>query len=167
MKERHELRHNSRDADFWERESVADHLDEVEDVEVQVKKPLSHTISVRISSEDLKALQLLAQAQGVGVTTMARMLLREVLREPGKQLFLQALDNDRVREEMEKLYSDAKVPPGQGEPELFVLPMDRLEALGSLISETVQALLTKALQGSAKVSPQDQLYRELAEKVKA
>ncbi len=43
------------------------------------KRPLVHNLSVRLESEDMRRLGVAAQALGVGVTTMARILLRRAL----------------------------------------------------------------------------------------
>ncbi len=68
-----------KEAEYWDLESVADHLDELEEVEVKVSRELYHTLSVRIDRENFRKLQALAAAQGVGVTIMARMLLKQAL----------------------------------------------------------------------------------------
>ncbi len=46
---------------------------------VVVKKPMIHILSVRIESEDMRKLRHAARVHGVGVTTMARILLRQAL----------------------------------------------------------------------------------------
>jgi len=69
-------------AAFWQTHSVADYQDELEIVpnvkfvRAQPKK----AITVRLSEEVLAALTELAQEQGVGPSTLARMLIAESLR---------------------------------------------------------------------------------------
>ena len=66
-------------AEYWDNESIADHLEELKEVEIRVSKNLAHVLSVRVDRDDLHRLQEKADAQGVGITTMARMLLKKGL----------------------------------------------------------------------------------------
>jgi len=54
------------------------HEDEKE-VEVEVRKPLSAILSIRIDEDHLAKLKRLAKSEGIGITTMARKLLSEAL----------------------------------------------------------------------------------------
>ena len=83
------FRNEQEEAEFWDTHSVTNFLDELEPVELAVKKPLGHILSVRIDSQDFHRLTEMARAEGVGVTTLARMLLKATLKEaqakPGSQ----------------------------------------------------------------------------------
>lgn len=155
-----EFKGRKEEAAYWDSESVAEHLEEMERVEAEVTAPLSHTLSVRVSGEDLRKLRVLARTQGVGLTTMARMLLKRMLNRPDQQL-LQALDEREGREEMVRLFNDAKVPPGEEEPTLFVISQDRLQELDRLIREAVEKMLLELVKGGARVSPQSEIYEDL------
>jgi len=73
------FRNREEEAAFWDTHSLTDYLDEIESVDVEIKEPLSHVLSVRIDSKDAKELETLAKGQGVGITTMARVLLKQAL----------------------------------------------------------------------------------------
>ena len=69
------------EAKYWDTHSIVGHEDELEPVEVVVKEPLSHSISVRLTASDLRKLRNVSQENGVGTTTMARMLLHRALHQ--------------------------------------------------------------------------------------
>ena len=65
------------------REAAAEHFDthgidegaeEGDEVEVEVSKPLSVILSIRMDDDGMKKLGRVARAQGVGITTMARVM---------------------------------------------------------------------------------------------
>jgi len=62
---------------YWDSHSI----DEVEgeEVEVEVRQPLSHVLSVRIDNDDFQTLKVMAKNKKIGVTTLARQLLHESL----------------------------------------------------------------------------------------
>lgn len=68
-------------ADFWEKHDSAAYWDQMEDVTEQVlfKRPVSKTVSMRISEEELKKLKRLAAERGLGHTTLIRSWIKEKL----------------------------------------------------------------------------------------
>ena len=62
------------EAEFWDTHDLTDFLDEFEEVEVSVKKPLDHVLSVRLDREELQILVGLAKTRGTLVTTLAETL---------------------------------------------------------------------------------------------
>jgi predicted DNA binding CopG/RHH family protein len=121
MIQKDKIRRREEAAKFWDSHDVtAENSEEITE-EIQVRKPLSAMISLRLSDDDLSKLKLVARAQGVGVTTMARMLLHQCLENPGSQLMLQALQTKEVQEGLTEILEDAKVPPGEADPEFLVL----------------------------------------------
>ena len=68
------------EAEYWDTHGIDE--DTAEEVEVEVRKPLSEILSVRLDSDDMGKLKLLSNAQRVGITTMARMLLHQCLENP-------------------------------------------------------------------------------------
>ena len=76
------VRNREAAAKFWDSHDVtAENSEEITEV-IHIRKPLSAMISLRLSDDDLSKLKLVARAQGVGVTTMARMLLHRCLENP-------------------------------------------------------------------------------------
>lgn len=92
-----QFRSREEEAAFWDSHSIASYIREMEPVEVEVKKPLTHVLSVRVDREDLRKLDALAQTLGVGITTMARMLIKGALRKPGFQRSLRASETEAVQ----------------------------------------------------------------------
>ena len=137
-------------AKFWDTHGIDEGLEErsTDDPqeEVEVRKPLATVLSVRLDDDDLLKLKLIAKAQRVGTTTMARMLLHQCLENPKNQLVLQALRSDGVRSEIADILEDPKIPPGEGEPEFFVLSKARLDNIGSLVHEMASRMLVEALK---------------------
>ena len=84
------------EAEFWDKADVTDYFDESDEVEIEVAKPLSHIISVRLDQEHMRKLSGLAKRQGVGITTMARMLLYHQL-DPGDADPEDVLERTRVQ----------------------------------------------------------------------
>ena len=64
----------------WETHSLDDEAGE--EVAVEVKKPLSVILSLRLDSEQIHRLKEVAARHHMGITTMARMLLNQALEEP-------------------------------------------------------------------------------------
>jgi hypothetical protein len=140
-------------AEYWDAHGVDEH--ETEEVKVEVKKPLSVVLSVRLDEEHFKTLQLLAKAQRVGTATMARILLTQGLEKPGSQLVWQALPDPHGNAEMVKMFEEGKVPPGEGEAVYFVLSKQQLDYMGRLILQTAHDLLGHTLKGaSLEITPE-------------
>ena len=77
-------------AEYWSTHDITEENSSEVSEDIHVRKPLSAMLSLRLSDDDLSKLKLAATAQGVGVTTMARMLLHQCLANPGQQLMWQA-----------------------------------------------------------------------------
>jgi hypothetical protein len=62
---------------YWDSHGV----DEVpgEEVEIEVRQPLSHVLSVRLDNDDFQTLKAMAKSKKIGMTTLARQLLHEAL----------------------------------------------------------------------------------------
>ena len=147
-------------AKFWAENEITE--------EIQVRKPLSSMISLRLSDDDLSKLKLVARAQGVGVTTMARMLLHRGLENPGSQLILQALQTKEVQDGLTEILDDAKIPPGEAAPEFLVLSKAHLEQINNTAIQSTIRLLFEYLRGqSVSVTPSEgelfDMLRELSE----
>ena len=69
-------------AQFWSVHDVAvDNSVEVE-VDIRARMPLAVSISLRLDDEEMARLRTMAKAENVGLTAMARILLREGLDIP-------------------------------------------------------------------------------------
>ena len=79
MTESESKRSRKEEAEYWENHTIDEVGGEGEE-EVVVRPRLSSVFSIRLNPEDVKQLREMADAQGVGATTMARMLLRQCLR---------------------------------------------------------------------------------------
>ena len=83
-------------ARFWSTHDVAiDNSEEVEE-EIRARMPLALSVSLRLTDEEAARLRTMAKAEGVGVTDLARILLREGLdihsQESGKLRKLDAVE---------------------------------------------------------------------------
>ena len=165
MAENDRRRRREEAAEFWASNEVTEENSVEVTEEVVVRKPLSATLSLRISDEDLANLKLVAAAQGVGITTMARILLQKVLQNPGHQLMLQALQTEEVEEELTEIIKETKIPQGNGETEFLVLSRGHLKRIGMTLTEAAFRLLFESLAGqSIPVTPREgELYEQLRE----
>ncbi len=60
---------------FWARERVETYAGALEDLDVEIRPARTEQIAIRLRKEDLEALRKLAEARGVGHTTLARSVL--------------------------------------------------------------------------------------------
>lgn len=69
------------EANFWDTHSFADYWDEFKDVKVIVdlEKPRTDTLIVRLQKSFKKQLEKIAKSKGLNVSTLARMWLMEKL----------------------------------------------------------------------------------------
>jgi len=69
------------EAAFWDTHDVTDYLDESAPVQVTVGQELAQRLTVRLDQADRQELARRARAKGVGPSTLARMWLKERLRQ--------------------------------------------------------------------------------------
>ena len=89
-------------AEYWDSHDINEGVasDDVQGP-IEVHKPLSAMLSLRLDDDDLAKLKLVAKARGVGLTTMARKLLHQCLEDPNNQAASpEPLSEARVREIM-------------------------------------------------------------------
>jgi hypothetical protein len=68
------------EAQFWDTHSPLDYPDSFkEERDVQVERPLEHTLAVRLDGETIDKLSGIARRKGIGPSTLARMWLMERL----------------------------------------------------------------------------------------
>ena len=134
-------------AEYWASHGIDELGHEAEEVEVDVKRPLSTVLSIRIDGESMSKLKLMAKTQDIGVTTMARKLLKHALNSPDSSL----------SPAMRGMPQSPTKPPPPGEPTYLVLPRADLDNLTRWFIEAVQ-------ENSLPVSPDDS---ELIDKLRA
>jgi predicted DNA binding CopG/RHH family protein len=64
---------------FWANHSLEELADELEDLDVQIRPARTEQIALRLTTQDLDALRVIAKARGVGHTTLARSVLERWL----------------------------------------------------------------------------------------
>ena len=158
---------NSREeaAEYWAANEVtAENSSEVSE-DILVRKPLSAMISLRLSDEDLTRLKSAAAAQGVGVTTMARILLHQCLDNPRLQLMWHGLQKREVEEGLSLVMEDARAPYGDGDTEFLVLSKADLERVNRVLSQAVAGLLFSGLmeQSISVTASQGEVFDKLRE----
>jgi predicted DNA binding CopG/RHH family protein len=60
---------------FWDRHSIEEFGDQLEDLEVQIRPARTEQIALRLYKDDLETLKKLAKRRGVGHTTLARSIV--------------------------------------------------------------------------------------------
>jgi len=73
------FRNDRQEREFWAKRSIEDFAGELEDLDVEIRPARTEQIALRLSKQDLKALQALAKKRGVGHTTLARSVLEQWL----------------------------------------------------------------------------------------
>ena len=165
MAQSDKIRRREEAAEFWNSHEVTfDNSQEVTE-SIQVRRPLTAMISIRLSDDDLSKLKMIARAQDVGVTTMARMLLHQCIDDPAKQLMPQALQTKQINEELSDVLDDAKVPLGEGPPEFLVLSKAHLDRISQVVTQTAIQLLSEGLrEQSVSITPsQGEIFDKLSE----
>ena len=129
------LRNEDEEAREWEARDLSGELEQMPPARLRAKRPLTHVLSIRMSSEDIAKLQALANSRGVGLTTLARMLVKGVLEEDaGRSASL------AVREKGEAGYSSGFGPPR------YLVTEGQLEGLVAGLEAGVQRLIGKRLE---------------------
>ena len=123
--------------EYWDSHGIDEELPGDEEVEVRTSKNLSTILSLRMDREHIERLKLLAKEQGVGVTTMARILLNRAVDQPEKQSPLEAIKGWMA--EM----------PTRDNAGFLVLPASRMEHFGSMVGEATHQLWMEALRKQA------------------
>ena len=143
---------------YWDSHPVPESED-IEPVEVEVKKNLTRTLSVRIDDGDYARLRDLSQLLGVGVTTKARMLLKQALEKPEEQLSLQALSRLGVQSGIDQIRTPGMIGVA-GSPSYYIVPADLLRSLSETIRRAAEGVIAQELaaESAARVDPGDAGY---------
>ena len=65
--------------EFWDRHSIEEFADELEDLDVQIRPARTEQIALRLYKDDLDSLKKQAKRRGVGHTTLARAIVERWL----------------------------------------------------------------------------------------
>jgi predicted DNA-binding protein len=74
-----QFKSEDQEADYWDKHSPLDLVDEPEKEEVQVKRVKDRPIAIRLDSQTRIRLETLAAEQGMGPSTLARRIIQQVL----------------------------------------------------------------------------------------
>ncbi len=72
------------EAEFWETHSTTEFEDEFVEVNLEVARPLIHTLAVRMDARTIDRLAAVARKKGLGPSTLARMWLLDRLDQEAK-----------------------------------------------------------------------------------
>ncbi len=78
-----EFQSREEEAEFWETHDVTDYLDELRPVEVSFAPGFSSGLMIRLDRADWDALGRIAAERGTDPATLARVWIKERLREAG------------------------------------------------------------------------------------
>ena len=67
------------EAEFWDTHSFADYIDEMRPVKVRFAKNLSEGVTIRLDHDTLNKVRTAAHKQGIGPTTLVRMIVIKYL----------------------------------------------------------------------------------------
>ncbi|MCB9437263.1 MAG: hypothetical protein H6673_09785 [Anaerolineales bacterium] len=73
------------EAEFWDTHDTTDFEAEMQPTQVSYKPQIKRGVTVRFPSTDLMRLQTIAHRQGIGVTTLVRMIALEFLNKQSPQ----------------------------------------------------------------------------------
>lgn len=68
-------------AKFWDTHSFVDYWDEMEEIDVEVKRSPTEVVGLRLEKQDLEQIKKVARKLGMGYSTLLRVWIKEKLRE--------------------------------------------------------------------------------------
>ena len=151
--------------DYWQRHGIDEGADGSQQEEVVIgKRPLRAMLSLRLGDDDLRELTLLARENEVGVTTMARKLLRESIREPRIRLSRRQ-DRGPVLDRVAERAGEPYVASEGQDGEFYLLSRADLDDIcGTVQAEGVRLLVEAVVQRAVPVdAARGELYDRLRE----
>ena len=115
-------------------------------IDVDAKKPLSVVLSIRLDDEHLARLKGLAKQQDVGVTTLAKRLLKDSLVERERPPMPNA---DRLSSIVGRIGEAKGRDYGDGEDTYYVLSRAQLRRIEERLADASRKTLADAIEGSA------------------
>lgn len=73
------------EAEFWDTHDTTEFAAEFRPVKAQFALNLSQGLTIRLKPEDLREMRNLAEQKGVGLSSLARMAIKKMLREEKHQ----------------------------------------------------------------------------------
>lgn len=151
--------------EYWQRHGIDEGADGSQQEEVVIgKRPLKAMLSLRLGDDDLRELTILARENDVGVTTMARKLLRESLSESRSHLS-ERLPRGPVQGRVaERAGEPYRASEGRDE-EFYVLSRRALDDVVGIVVEEARRIVVETMRGDAmSVGPSHgELYDRLRE----
>lgn len=114
-------------AEYYATHGIDEGFTEDDLVELEVRKPLNVILSLRLNQDDMEKLRLIAEAQNVGITTMARMLLHQSLTKPRSRPTPTTPQGESFRDMVAAFLGTPDAPVPEGFPDYLMLPSDILE----------------------------------------
>lgn len=133
-------------AEYWSTHPITEGEREEVVIDVDAKKPLSVVLSIRLDDEHLARLKGLAKQQDVGVTTLARRLLRDSLVERERPPMPNA---DRLSSIVGRIGEAKGRDYGDGENTYYVLSRAQLRRIEERLADASRKTLADAIEGSA------------------
>jgi hypothetical protein len=121
-------------------------------------------LTLRLDQSDLAKLKSIANAQGIGVTTMARKLLHERLQGASNQRARQTRRSEPVGGNIAETLEDAKASSEDTDLGFLVLSIDRLNQIDDIVSQHAFRLFVDGLKEQAVSITPSQV--ELFDKIK-
>ena len=125
--------------EYWDSHGIDEESPGDEEVEVRASKNLSTILSIRMDREHIDRLKQLAKQQGIGVTTMARMLLNQALGQAGDRAGRQS-----PRSGAEAILARMVQTSAEDKDGFLVFPASSAEQFGTLVSQTAQQAFLEA-----------------------
>ncbi len=146
MKPPHDKMSDKEAAEYFATHEMGEADENTEEVEFEVKRPLSAVLSIRLDQEHLKKLKQLARAQEVGVTTLARRLLTKALDNPGAQLFMRAMDDAAVKDVLARTFDpDPEALTHFDGPMYTIISKEGLRAVGWNLGQHMARLMVQTV----------------------
>ena len=80
------FRSDREEREYWSKHSFEEFASDLEELDVVIRPARTEQIAIRLYKDDLEALQQLAEARGVGHTTLARSVIEDWLGKVRKKV---------------------------------------------------------------------------------
>ncbi|GEM_PF-2090285 len=152
-------------AEYWDDHGIDAVLPEDVEVDIEVKKPLSAVISVRMDPGHVEKLRRLARDRSFGVTTMARKIIERELDESGRHADRQPFSEAWVRDTVAGAIAETREPYEPGGHAYFMLTNEDIESVAQMLQDAVGRLVVAALREKSVSATQDasEIYERLRE----
>ncbi len=152
-------------AEYWDEHGIDDVLPEDVEVDIEVKKPLSAVISVRMDPGHVEKLRRLARDRSLGMTTMARKIIEQELDESGRGVGHQPFSEAWARDTVAGAIAETREPYEPGGPAHFMLSNEDIESVARMLQDAVGRLVVTVLRerSAAVTGDAGEIYERLHE----